>query len=127
MLKIFLIALGVLPALAVEVRPVHPVDVPPRAIADPDAITCEVTSPESVVHKGEMLSFESQPDHAVEYGTTAEAPDGAAHKWRLQLGKPGNITAFELPVGWSTANCQVGKSIEQLIADRQVLQLFSPQ
>ena len=84
MLKIFLIALGVLPALAVEVRPVHPVDVPPRAIAYPDAITCEVTSPESVVHKiifyqGETLSFESQPDNAVEYGTTAEAPDGAAH------------------------------------------------
>ena len=122
---------------AVEVRKVHPVDVAPEAVIYPDAVTCAVMSPANVTYKiifykSQMISFASQPDNAADYGTTfnqdPDHPDSTAtFKWRLQLGKPGNITMFALPTGWATGNCPVGKSIEDLTAGKQVLRLFTTQ
>lgn len=102
----------------------------------PDAVTCDVRSPEDVhyrviFYKSQTVSFGSERNNAAEYGTTfIRAPDKldltTHYKWRLQLGKPGNITVLTLPSGWTTEDCPLGKSIAQLTADKQVLRLFAP-
>jgi hypothetical protein len=43
------------------------------------------------------------------------------------LGRPGNITVFTLPAGWSNENCPVGKTIDRLKADKQLMKLFTLQ
>ena len=118
--------------------PVRPSDAPIAPdIIYPDAVTCAVHSPAGVTYqvifyKGQTVSFADERDNVAEYGTTfIRDPDmfepSTAYKWRLQLGKPGNITAFTLPAGWTSDNCQVGKSIASLAADKQLLKFLTTQ
>jgi hypothetical protein len=103
----------------------------------PDAVICNVTSTDSVeykivFYKSQTISFAHEPNNVAEYGTTfVRDPDkfeaSTPYKWWLQLGQPGNITMFTLPSGWTTGNCAVGKSIAELIADKQALKIFTPQ
>jgi hypothetical protein len=103
----------------------------------PDAITCQVRSPHGIIYsvifyKSQTISFPSEPNNAAEYGTTfirsADQFDGSVlDKWRLQLAKPGNIALLTIPEGWTTNNCPVGKTIANLIADKQALKLFTAQ
>lgn len=118
--------------------PVKPTDttIPPEVIF-PDAVVCDVTSPAGIVHKiifykSQTLSFAHEPNNVAEYGTTfIRDPDkfeaNIVYKWRLQLGKPGNITALTVPSGWSTSNCPIGKPIASLMADKQALRIFTTQ
>src|SRR5262245_31339979 len=83
-----------------------------------------------IFYKGQTISFANEPNNAAEYGTAflrdSDKPDApAAYKWRLQLGRPGNITAFALPSGWTNVNCPVGKTIDKLKADKQILKMFT--
>ena len=118
--------------------PNDPIDAAPEAgIAYPDAVVCHVISPDRVeyriiFYKSQTISFGSEPNNAAEYGTTfVRDPDkfdaATAYKWRLQLGRPGNITAFTLPSKWTTDNCPVGKTIQSLSADKQLFKFMTPQ
>jgi hypothetical protein len=118
--------------------PVDPADTPaPAEPIYPDAVMCKCTAPNGVIYKmifykSQTISFGSETNNSAEYGTTfLREPDkfdsGGAYKWRLQLGKPGNITLFTLPSGWTTDNCPVGKSIANLAADKQVFRFLTPQ
>jgi hypothetical protein len=90
----------------------------------PDAVICNIISPEGidykiVFYKSQTISFANEPNNAAEYGTTFIRDPGkfdsaTSYKWRLQLGKPGNITVFTPPSGWSSGNCPVGKSVSDL-------------
>jgi hypothetical protein len=109
----------------------------PADLVYPDAVTCDVKSPDGIsyrmiFYKGQTVSFATQPNNAAEYGTTfIRDPDkfdaSIAHKWRLQLGRPGNITVFTIPARWTNENCPVGKTIERLRADKQLMKLFTLQ
>jgi hypothetical protein len=112
-------------------------DAVPQDVIYPDAVTCDLTSPAGIIYKvifykGQTISFASEPNNAAEYGTTfirdsdnfdAKTP----YKWRLQMGKPGNITILTLPSGWTTDNCPIGKTIDNLRADKQALKIFTTQ
>jgi hypothetical protein len=108
---------------------------PPANKVYPDAVICDVTSPDAVTYrmifyKGQTVSFATEPNNAAEYGTTfVRDPDkfdaSVPYKWRLQLGRPSNITAFTLPSGWTNVNCPVGKTIDKLKADKQILKIFT--
>jgi hypothetical protein len=116
--------------------PISPDKSPPPDVVYPDGVTCDVTSTAGIAYrivfyKGQTVSFGSEFNNVAEYGTSferqpdkADAPAGFV--WRLQLGKPGNITAFDLPAGWKSDDCAVGKAIKDLIADRQALKMFAP-
>jgi len=118
--------------------PIKPSDnaIPPD-VTYPDAVACDVTSPDGIVYrtifyKSQTISFAHEPNNAAEYGTTFtrssdKSDSSVSYRWRLQLGKPGNITAFTLPAGWSSANCPLGKAIADLVADKQALKIFAPQ
>jgi len=109
----------------------------PADLVYPDAVLCDVKSPEAITYrmifyKGQTVSFATQPNNAAEYGTTfIRDPDkfdtSVAYRWRLQLGRPGNITMFTLPSGWMNENCPVGKTIDRLRADKQLMKLFTLQ
>jgi hypothetical protein len=119
----------------VPIRPAEP------AIASdviyPDAVICNVSSPEGidykiVFYKSQTVSFAHEHNNVAEYGTTfMRDPDkfdsSVPYKWRLQLGQPGGITQLTLPAGWTTQNCPVGKSIAQIVGDKQALKIFTPQ
>jgi hypothetical protein len=121
-------------AATVQVRPADSI-IPPDVIY-PDAIACNVTSPDNIdyriiFYKSQTASFPHEPNNVAEYGTPfLRDPDkfdpSIPYKWRLQLGQPGNVTIFTLPPRWTTANCGVGKSIAELIADKQALKIFTP-
>lgn len=110
--------------------------IPPDMIY-PDAVVCNITSPEGIeyrviFYKSQTISFGNEPNNAAEYGTPFLRDNdkfGAttSYKWRLQLGRPGTITVFAFPSGWTTNNCPLGKSIRELIADKQALRIFTPQ
>jgi hypothetical protein len=117
---------------------IHPSDEP--TVTDlmyPDAVACDVRSPDQVgykiiFYKSQITSFGNQPNNVAEYGTTfVRDPDkfdsSTPYKWRLQLGQPGKITLFTLPPQWQTENCAVGKSIADLVKNKQALRIFAPQ
>jgi hypothetical protein len=123
-------------AATLPVRPADTAAPVPPDIMFPDAVTCNVSSPDSIdykiiFYKSQTISFAHEPNNAAEYGTPfLRDPDkfdaAATYKWRLQLGQPGNITALILPNGWKSDNCEVGKAIKDLIADKQALKMFAP-
>lgn len=117
--------------------PISPDKSIPPDIVYPDAVTCDVTSPTEITYrmifyKSQTISFGTEVNNEAEYGTPFDAQPGKSdtpfgYTWRLQLGKPGNITVFTLPPGWHTGNCTVGKTIANLIANKQALRIFTPQ
>jgi len=119
----------------VQIRPDGPIPVP-ADLNYPDAVTCNAASPQGVVYrmvfyKSQTVSFATEVNNAADYGTipiqAAEQNNASAFKWRLQLGKPGNITVFTLPPQWTTDNCSPGKTITQLFADKQAFKIFVPE
>jgi hypothetical protein len=100
----------------------------------PDAVICGFASPDAVTYrvifyKSQTISFAGDRANAAEYGTPfLRDPDkfdpSVVNKWRLQLGRPGNITAITLPDGWTNVNCQVGKSIDKLKAGKQLMRFL---
>jgi hypothetical protein len=120
------------------ILPHEPVDVGmPPDVTFPDAVICNVNSPDGVryrmiFYKSETVSFNSEPNNAADYGPTIvrdvdKFDAKISYRWRLQLGKPGNITAFAIPSGWATENCPLGKTIADLVGDKQALKIFTPQ
>jgi len=131
-------AVAQVPKMRPLTLPNDPIDASPDTnLVYPDAIMCDVTSPDNVEHriifyKSQTISFGTEPNNTAEYGTTgvhnSERFDAAiSYGWRLQLGRPGNITAFALPPHWSTDNCQVGKTIQNMAADKQLFRFLIPQ
>ena len=119
----------------VQIRPDGPIPVP-ADVNYPDAVICDAASPQGVVYrivfyKSQTVSFATELNNAADYGTipvpAAEQNNTSTFKWRLQLGKPGNITVFTLPSQWTTDNCSSGKTIAQLVADKQAFKIFAPQ
>jgi hypothetical protein len=109
----------------------------PADVVYPDAVTCEVNSPAGITYKvifykSQTVSFANEPNNVAEYGTTfiraaASFDASTAYKWRLQLGRPGNITVLTLPSGWTSENCPIGKTVDNLRADKQALKIFTTQ
>lgn len=106
----------------------------PSIVAFPDAVMCRATSPAGVTYRmifyeSQIASFGSEINNTADYGKTFEGvpeQSGAStgYVWHLQLGKPGAITMFAPPPGWHSEDCPVGKSIKDLIADKQALKIF---
>jgi hypothetical protein len=120
------------------ILPHQPVDAGmPPDVTFPDAVVCNVNSPSGVrykmiFYKSDTVSFSTESNNTADYGPTilhdADKFDAKnSYKWRLQLGKPGDITAFAMPTGWTTENCPVGKAITDLVGDKQTLKIFAPQ
>jgi len=137
-----ILAIGVPPVPSAQAQgvtvPVRPSDNSiPSDVIYPDAVTCNVTTPagieyDIIFYKSQIVSFAHEANNEADYGTPfIRDPDhfdaSTAYRWHLQLGKPGDITVFALPQGWTTDNCQVGKSISELNADKQTLKLFAPE